>query len=116
MSTTDEMTGQPAGETDAALAPQSGGPTISLDLDLSESEALRAWLLKPAHDGTTSLDDPLVSRVLAQLGREVDAVNATVNVRRELVEAGLAVDHLSDDQMRELARRVAQAARPGARA
>jgi hypothetical protein len=90
-------------------------PKIWLELDLSESEALRAWLLKPAKDGTTSLDDPLVSRVLTKLGREVDAVLATVNVRRELEEAGLALDHLSDEQVRELGRRVAEAARPGMR-
>jgi hypothetical protein len=90
-------------------------PTISLDLDLSESEALRAWLLKPAKDGTTSLDDPLVSRALTKLGRELDAVLATVNVRHELEEAGLALDHLSDEQVRELGRRVAEAARPGMR-
>jgi hypothetical protein len=89
--------------------------TIELDLPLSEAEALRAWLLKPAQDGSTSLDDPLVSRVLTKLGQEVDAMLATVKVRRELEEAGLAVDHLSDEEMRGLARRVAAAARPGMR-
>jgi hypothetical protein len=90
-------------------------PTIALELGLSEGEALRAWLLKPAKDGTTSLDDPLVSRALTKLGRELDGVLATANVRRELEEAGLATDHFSDDQVRELGRRVAEAARPGMR-
>lgn len=32
-------------------------PTLTLDLALSEAEALRTWLLKPAQDWTTSLDD-----------------------------------------------------------
>jgi hypothetical protein len=90
-------------------------PTIELELLLSESEALRAWLLKPANDGSTSLEDPLVSRVLAKLGSELDAALATVNVRRELEDAGIAADHLSDTQMRELARRLTSAARPGPR-
>src|SRR5438067_11285349 len=107
MSTTEQSTNPIVATDDApadGLAPE---PTISLTLGLSESEALRAWLLKPAKDGATSLDDPLVSRALAKLGREVDAVLATVNIRRELEDAGLAVDHLSDEQVRVLARRVA---------
>ncbi|HEX3511425.1 MAG TPA: hypothetical protein VHT27_10045 [Solirubrobacteraceae bacterium] len=90
-------------------------PVLTFDLRFSEADALRAWLLKPAHDGSTSLDDPLVSRVLAELGRAVDAVRATWNVRSELSQAGLSVDHLSDDEVRELARRVADAALPGIR-
>jgi hypothetical protein len=114
MSITDEMTDQ-QGEIEAPIEARSAEPAILLDLDLSEAEALRAWLLKPANDGSTSLDDPLVSHVLSKLGREVDAVTATVNVRRELIEAGVSVDHLDEEQMRDLARRIAQAARPSAR-
>ena len=115
MSTTEQSTNPIVATDDAPPDGLDQERTISLDLALSEGEALRAWLLKPAKDGTTSLDDPLVSRVLTKLGRELDAVLATVNVRRELEEAGLVVDHLSDEQVRELARRVADAARPGMR-
>src|SRR5262249_35719269 len=89
--------------------------TITLALAISEAEALRTWLLKPANDGSTSLDDPLVSRVLTKLGQEVDAVLATANVRRELEDVGIAADPLTDEQMLGLARRVADAARPGMR-
>jgi hypothetical protein len=88
---------------------------LTLEFPLSEAEALRTWLLKPAKDGTTSLDDPLVSRALTKLGTAVDTVLATVNVRHELHQAGLAIDHLSDEQVCELGRRVAQAATPGIR-
>jgi hypothetical protein len=115
VSTTDQATNPMVEPANAPVDQLDEEPTISLDLDLSESEALRAWLLKPAKDGTTSLDDPLVSRALTKLGRELDAVLATVNVRHELEEAGLALDHLSDEQVRELGRRVAEAARPGMR-
>jgi hypothetical protein len=103
-----EQTGEPAGDIDHER-------TLSLDLALSEAEALRMWLLKPAKDGTTSLDDPLVSHALTKLGTAIDAVQATVKVRHELQQAGLAVDHLSDEQVCELGRRVAQAATPGIR-
>jgi hypothetical protein len=103
-----EENGEPVGDLDHE-------PTLTLDLALSEAEALRTWLLKPARDGTTSLDDPLVSRALTKLSMAVDTVLATVNVRRELQQAGLVVDHLSDEQVCELGRRVAQAATPGIR-
>jgi hypothetical protein len=90
--------------------------TLALELELTEAEALRAWLLKATAEGVTSLDDPLVNGALAKLGRAVDSVHATVNVRRELEQAGLEVAHLSDDQVRELGRRVSDAAMPGIRA
>jgi hypothetical protein len=94
---------------------EESGLALTLELSLGEAQALHAWLLKPAGDGTTALDDPLVNRTLAKLGRTVEAAQATVNVRRELAQSGLAVDHLSDEQVRELARRVTHAALPGIR-
>jgi hypothetical protein len=101
--------------TDARLGEFASGTTLVLELDLQEAEALRAWLLKATADGVTSLDDPLVNGVLAKLARSVDAIHATVNVRRELEQAGLAVAHLSDDEVRELGRRISDAALPGIR-
>lgn len=115
MSTVENTTEQPSKTTGGAWDGPEAEPTIGLELDLGEAEALRAWLLKPAADGTTSLEDQLVSRVLARLGLEVDCARSAVNVRRELVQAGFAVDHLSDEQLRELGRRIAEAASPGAR-
>jgi hypothetical protein len=108
MSTTDQMN-------DFEVADFDGEPRLMLDLSLTEAEALRTQLLKPAADGTTSLDDPLVNGALAKLGRAVDALHATVNVRRELEQAGLNVAHLSDDQVRELGRRITDASQPGIR-
>ncbi len=102
----DQLDPEPTLTPEPTLAPE---PTLTLDLALSEAEALRVWLLKPAGDGSTSLDDPLVSRALARLGVAVDAARATVNVRRELQQAGLGVDHLSDEQLHDLGRRVTEA-------
>ena len=107
MSTTDQMTPQ--------FHDFDADSTLALELELQEAEALRAWLLKATAEGVTSLDDPLVNGALAKLGRAVDAVHATVNVRRELEQAGLEVAHLTDDQVRDLGRRVSEAALPGIR-
>ena len=111
MSTVDETTEQPGGPWDEPIK----APSIVLELELPEAEALRAWLLKASADGATSLEDPHVSRVLSKLGLEVDGARSAVNVRRELVEAGFSVGHLSDEQLRELGSRIAEATSPGAR-
>jgi hypothetical protein len=107
MSTTEQMTDQ--------LNGFDAGTTLALELELQEAEALRAWLLKATADGVTSLDDPLVNGALARLARAVDSLHATVNVRRELEQAGLEVAHLTDEQVRDLGRRVSEAAMPGIR-
>lgn len=115
MSATDETTDQVVEQQDGPLEAVGPDPLLTLGVRLREAEALRTWLLKPAGDGSTSLDDPLVSHVLAELGRLVDAARATVNVRHELEQVGLRVDHLSDDEVRELGRRVTEAALPSVR-
>jgi hypothetical protein len=115
VSATDNTTNGAVKETSEPVGDADHERELTLDLVLGEAEALRTWLLKPAQDGTTSLDDPLVSRALTKLGTAIDTVLATVNVRRELQQAGLAIDHLSDEQVCELGRRVAQAATPGIR-
>lgn len=105
-------THQPAGlESDGPGAE----PSISLDLGLQEAQALRAWLLKATVDGATSLDDPLVDSALTKVGRAVDFVQAIESVRHELEHAGLDVDRLSDEDVRDLGRRISDAAGPAFR-
>jgi hypothetical protein len=115
MSTTDRTANGVVENLDRPVEELDSEHTIGLELAIGEGEALRAWLLKPASDGSSALEDPAVSRVLTKLGHELDAALATMNVRRELEEAGIAADHLSDQQMRELARRLTAAARPSLR-
>lgn len=115
MSATDQTIDQTSPTTGQMNGALGGESAITLELGLSEAQALRAWLLKPTNDGATSLDDPLVSGVLTNLARAVDSVQTVVNVRSELAQAGLDVAHLSDDQVRELGRRVTEAALPGPR-
>jgi hypothetical protein len=101
--------------TDLEAADLDPEPRLTLELGFKEAEALRVWLLKAERDGTTSLDEPLVSGALTKLGRALDSIRAAANVRHELEQAGLDITHLSDEQVRELGRRVSEAALPGIR-
>jgi hypothetical protein len=87
-------------------------PRLVLDLDLVEAQALRAWLLETEVNGLSAVDTPVVNTVLAKLGRAVDTAQATVNIRREFQTAGVNLAHWSDEQVLELGRRIAEAARP----
>jgi hypothetical protein len=105
MSTTDQIIDVEVAELDPELR-------LTLDMDVREAEALRIWLLKPAADGTTALDDPLVNGALSTLGRTLDAIRAAVSVRREYEQAAVNIGHLSDEQVLDLGRRVSAAAQP----
>jgi hypothetical protein len=109
-----ETTEQPTETSDRFPGEPDPGPEVTLRLGLNEAQALHTWLLTSAKDGVIALDEPLVNRSLTALGNAVQSVQATVNVRHELEQAGLAVGHLSDEQVRELGRRVTHAVLPGA--
>ena len=91
---------------------QGNEPRLILELDLSEAQALRAWLLETEVNGLSAQETPVVSTALAKLGRAVDTAQATVNIRREFQQAGVNLAHWSDEQVLELGRRIAEAARP----
>jgi hypothetical protein len=88
---------------------------VRLELTLSEAGALRAWLLKPAADGTTALDDALVNTAMKKLSGALDRLEAVANVRRELEEAGFPTGDLDDEQVAELGRRIGQVSQRGLR-
>ncbi|HEX4466142.1 MAG TPA: hypothetical protein VH025_03055 [Solirubrobacteraceae bacterium] len=96
----------------AAPVSRENEPTLSVEFGLAEAEALYGWLMKPANDGSTAIEDPLVSRSLAKIRDATDVVRAAVNIRVQLQEVGLAAEHLSDEDLRELAGRLSQAAAP----
>ena len=97
---------------DPELADSGPDSLISLDLDLGQADALRTWLLKSTVNGASCLDEPLVNQILTELAHRLDTIKAAANIRRELMEAGIDVAHLSDEQVRELGRRVSEAAQP----
>jgi hypothetical protein len=83
--------------------------TVDLELSLDEANALRAWLLKPAADGSTALDDNLVNSVLKTLSGAIDKIEAVSVIRRELDEAGFDTAGMSDNEVAELGRKIGQA-------
>jgi hypothetical protein len=87
--------------------PESDEITLELELTLDEAEALKAWLLKPAADGSAAIDDPDAKSVMVQLGAKLDFVSGVSQVRDELEEAGFETDSLSDEQIADLGRRIA---------
>ncbi|HEY2601974.1 MAG TPA: hypothetical protein VGI67_10485 [Thermoleophilaceae bacterium] len=82
---------------------------IVLELSLDEANALRSWLLKPAADGSTALDDSLVNTSLKKLAGAIDKIEAVGEIRRELEEAGFDTVGMDDDQLAELGRKIGQA-------
>ena len=80
---------------------------LTLELSLDEGEALKAWLLKPAADGSAAIDDEHAKSVMVKLGSKLDYVSGVNQVRDELEEAGFETDNLSDEDIAELGRRIA---------
>lgn len=82
---------------------------IVLELSLEEANALRAWLLKPAADGSTALDESLVNTSLKKLAGAIDKIEAVGEIRRELEEAGFDTAGMEDGQLMDLGRKIGQA-------
>ena len=100
-----------------ARAEDSAEHTVHLELSLEEARALKAWLLKPASDGTTALDDENITPTLLRLGTTLDYFDGVSRVRRELEHAGFSTAELTDEQIAALGRRISEAPlRPGASA
>jgi hypothetical protein len=89
--------------------------TIVLELSVEEASALRAWLLKPAADGSTALDDALVNASLKKLSSQIDKIEAVGEVRRELEEAGFDTGGMDDESVGELGRKIGQVSSRGLR-
>jgi hypothetical protein len=83
--------------------------SITLELPLSQANALRTWLLKPASDGTNALEDNLVNATLKKLSAAIDQIEAVEDIRRELEEAGFSTDGMDDSALAELGRKIGAA-------
>jgi hypothetical protein len=88
---------------------------IELELSLEEANSLRAWLLKPAADGSTALDDSLVNASLKKLAGAIDKIEAVGEIRRQLEEAGFDTAGMDDNEVAELGRKIGQASSRGLR-
>ncbi len=81
---------------------------IVLDLTLAEAEAVKNWLLKPSADGSAAIDDEHAKSVMVKLGAKLDFIQGVSKVREELEQAGLPTDQMSDEQVADLGRRIAE--------
>jgi ketosteroid isomerase-like protein len=101
----------PAGDGPAAVTPAAGAGThITLSFTFEEAEALNRWMLKPAQDGGLAADDAGVRPGLMKIRTAVEHAQAIAAVRHELEQAGVPTQHLSDQQVAQLGRRISQAA------
>jgi ketosteroid isomerase-like protein len=91
-------------------APAGHGNQITLAFSFEEAEALNRWMLKPAQDGGLAADDASVRPGLMKIRTAVEHAQAIAAVRHELEQAGVPTQHLSDQQVAQLGRRISQAA------
>ena len=82
---------------------------LTLELSVAQAQALRTWLVKPAADGSSTMDDAVLKPVLIKLAHELDYREGVAAVRQELEQAGLQTSTLSDEQVAVLGRRISEA-------
>ena len=99
-----------AGDGPAHAAPAGSGNQITLTFSFEEAEALNRWMLKPSQDGGLAADDSAVRPGLMKIRTAVEHSQAIAAVRHELEQAGVPTQHLSDQQVAQLGRRISQAA------
>ena len=85
------------------------GDSLSMELSVAQAQALRTWLLKPAADGSSTMDDEVLKPVITQLCHELDYREGVHAIRVELEQAGLATAQLSDEQVAVLGRKISDA-------
>lgn len=96
----------------ANVGASAGGPAnqITLTFSFEEAEALNRWLLKPSQDGALAADDAAVHPAMMKIRSAVEHTQAITAVRHELEQAGVPTQHLTDQQVAQLGRRISQAA------
>ena len=99
-----------AGNGPAPTGSTGAGNQITLTFSFEEAEALNRWMLKPAQDGGLAADDLGVRPGLMKIRTAVEHAQAIAAVRHELEQAGVPTQHLSDQQVAQLGRRISQAA------
>lgn len=90
------------------LPAESADHSVSLELTLAEAEAVKAWLLKPSADGSAAIDDENAKSAMVKLGAQLDYIQGVQRVRDELEHAGFATEQMSDDEVADLGRRIAE--------
>jgi ketosteroid isomerase-like protein len=102
----------PVADAGPVSVPGLSSPTnnITLTFTFEEAEALNRWMLKPSSEGGLAADDAEVRPGLMKIRTAVETAQAISAVRHELEQAGVPTQHLSDQQVAQLGRRITQAA------
>jgi ketosteroid isomerase-like protein len=100
----------PAADGVAMGSPLGSTSQVTLTFTFEEAEALNRWMLKPSRDGELPADDLEVRPGLMKIRTAVEHAQAIAAVRHELEQAGIPTQHLSDQQVAQLGRRISQAA------
>jgi hypothetical protein len=82
--------------------------TLTLELTVPEAEAVKSWMLKPCTDGSAAIDDSDAQSAMMKLGAQLDYLHGVARVREELENAGFPTATLSDEQVANLGRRIAE--------
>jgi hypothetical protein len=88
--------------------PEGADNSVSLELTLAEAEAVKSWLLKPSADGSAAIDDENAKSVMVKLGAKLDYIQGVQRVRDELEQAGFPTEQMSDNEVADLGRRIAE--------
>ena len=88
--------------------PEGADQGVSLELTLAEAEAVKSWLLKPSADGSAAIDDENAKSVMVKLGAKLDYIQGVQRVRDELEQAGFPTVGMTDDEVADLGRRIAE--------
>jgi hypothetical protein len=88
--------------------PEGADNSVSLELTLAEAEAVKSWLLKPSADGSAAIDDENAKSVMVKLGAKLDYIQGVQRVRDELEQAGFPTEQMSDTEVADLGRRIAE--------
>ena len=81
---------------------------LHMEFTVTEAQSLRNWLLKPAADGSSTMDDEVLKPVMDRLCHELDHRESVAAVRHELELAGLATARLTDEQVAALSAKISE--------
>jgi ketosteroid isomerase-like protein len=98
------------GPAPTSASASAAGNQITLTFTIEEAAALNRWMLKPSQEGGLAADDNAVRPGLMKIRTAVEHAQAISAVRHELEQAGVPTQHLSDQQVAQLGRRISQAA------
>jgi hypothetical protein len=96
----------------AVEIPGASTVTLTFDFTLEQTRVLvdlaQRGIIAAAHEGGAPGGVPAAKAALAKLSSALEEAQTTVSVREELEQAGFQTDHLTDVEVVDLARRLAE--------